>query len=212
MFCEDLGEIGLLGLCNPADEQRRLRRGVAQRGVLHGTKRDDLFAVAVHNRGRRDRGAVTDDKVYLAVVLVVSKTAILALKVAGEDFHRRRLECLGSLFSQIGAHIAFGAAELGQHCWRAQCVEVCCRFEDTMAIQIGFRRDMLGIVLRGSRVALTRTRVAIEHHALPPRLVQHNLHPIVVPEIGYPVKIGHHPLVPGGDLHFEIPGDRCPNG
>ena len=86
-------------------------------------------------------------------------------------------------------------------------MEVGRRLEDALVMQVGVQRDMLRVVSGGSRFLLVRLGIGIEHHALPPRLIQDDLHALVAAKVRHPVEIGDHALVPGRDSRFEMLGE-----
>jgi hypothetical protein len=67
---------------------------------------------------------------------------------------------------------------------------------------------MLRVVSGRRRLRLVRLGIGIEHHALPPRLVQDDLHAFVTAKVCHPVEIGHHALVPGREGRLEMLRER----
>ena len=151
---------------------------------------------------------MADDEVDLAVLLVGTEAAILALKIAGEKLHRRNLEGVDDLRRQVGADVALRPSELGQCCRGPQGMEVGRRLEDALVMQVGVQRDMLRVVSGWRRLLLVRLGIWIVHNALPPRLVQDNLHALVGSKVCHPMEIGHHALVPGRNSRLEMLRER----
>ena len=91
---------------NPRSRSARTSRKARETAPPY--RRLRIGDVALHDRRGRDRCAMADDEVDLAIFLIGAETAVIAMQILREQLDDGRLECRRRLLRQIGPDIASG--------------------------------------------------------------------------------------------------------